>query len=1161
MHWTGSRVGVVCALVLAACTDVDGDGAIAGVDCDDTRAEDLPGAEEVCDGRDNDCDGLVDEEVAITAWLDRDGDGFGDPASSRRVCVLPEQAAAQAGDCNDGDSDAFPGATERCNGLDDNCDDAVDEGLQGRFWADADGDGHGDPNSPLDACIVGQAASRVDDDCDDADALAWTDAPELCDGHDNDCDDAVDEGLPWVAQGVDSDGDGAGGLEVGFACEGAPGFGPHGSDCDDAAALVGPAADERAGNGVDDDCDGFVDERVVLPGADLDAAVLAAGPEDVVQLAEGLWTGPFDLTGFEGTLAGAGCGRTVLFGNLEDATVTMDGGRLTGITLTGGARGGLLVLGDMAADHLCIEDNTNLGLPNNPITGFGGGVEVRAGTLVLADSLLARNAAVDGGGAAAAGGATLQGYRLHILDNSATFDGAGVAARSGTVELVASVLAGNRADDDGGAATSREDASQAAGRLVLDHCTLVDNAALYDVRNPGSSGGYGSAVFVRDGSSAEVRNSLIALHRADEEQPLFADFGATITTFEVGYASNSSWDLALGWDVTGLRGRVHFLDYTPGGDPTVWDLRQLPVSDFFDVGAWSGPDAPDDGLLVGVLDLDGDGLPDAWERRWGLSTGQDDAAADADADGLTAEDEWWAGTAPTEPDSDGDGLIDGEEVGAGRDPLWAEPSGPFLDWNAPVYAIPGEVFEVRNLSFDRDGTAWAATWSVLGGPAGTLVTPGSNETAQVLVPSPGVCVLQMTVERDGVTVLGVVTVNVVDAVVVPDDVPTLADAVAGAPDRGVVAVRAGVWPLHLLPEGRSLTVFGLDPADEVVLVPDALRRVVSWTSPTSLSLVGLTVANGTDSGGGGIHCAVPGPERAALTLTDVTVRDSTSSTQGGGVRLENCDLVARDLRVVGNVAATDGGGIWSLTSDVDVVQLVLDHNTATGNGGGLFGSSDERSTSLSQVLALGNEAADGAALAWTALDDPDYVAAFDQWTVVGQTGAGAVVRGLRGAQRMRGFALLDNTGSVLFRGPNGSAPGRIDLLALGLGTNAATPFGSRIVEPRDVVDLAGALVLTTTGRWVGGCWAPGTDADDAGWPEVADPDGSRAGIGACGGPDAPTRVILAGLDTDADGMPDLWERAFGLNRLVDDSGLDADGDGTDNHLEYLGDRDPSDPLR
>jgi hypothetical protein len=127
-------------------TDADGDGAPFTRDCDDGDARIHPGAAETCDGRDEDCDGLVDEGISVSAWYrDADGDGWGDPDSREYACSAPEGFVAAGGDCDDGDADVAPDAEDGdCDGVDQDCD-----GWDGRcrtldpalaFWGAGPGD-------------------------------------------------------------------------------------------------------------------------------------------------------------------------------------------------------------------------------------------------------------------------------------------------------------------------------------------------------------------------------------------------------------------------------------------------------------------------------------------------------------------------------------------------------------------------------------------------------------------------------------------------------------------------------------------------------------------------------------------------------------------------------------------------------------------------------------------------------------------------------------------------------------------------------------------------------------------------------------------------------------------------------------------------------------
>ena len=105
--------------------DLDGDGFAACDECDDGSAARYPGADEICDGLDNDCDQEVDNEAidAVVFYVDADGDGFGD--TEIRACGLPDNAAEQGGDCDDDNRLVFPGAFDVANdGIDQDCDGA-----------------------------------------------------------------------------------------------------------------------------------------------------------------------------------------------------------------------------------------------------------------------------------------------------------------------------------------------------------------------------------------------------------------------------------------------------------------------------------------------------------------------------------------------------------------------------------------------------------------------------------------------------------------------------------------------------------------------------------------------------------------------------------------------------------------------------------------------------------------------------------------------------------------------------------------------------------------------------------------------------------------------------------------------------------------------------
>lgn len=152
--------------ICSGTTDLDGDGWSTPQDCDDTNPTIHPFAPEICDGLDNDCNGLVDDGGTIY-YTDADGDGFGDPSTGMLTCTPPTGAVPNGDDCDDTDPAVYPGALEVCDGIDNDCDGIVDEGST--WYTDADGDGYGDDATAEVTCTPSPGAVQVGGDCDDTD--------------------------------------------------------------------------------------------------------------------------------------------------------------------------------------------------------------------------------------------------------------------------------------------------------------------------------------------------------------------------------------------------------------------------------------------------------------------------------------------------------------------------------------------------------------------------------------------------------------------------------------------------------------------------------------------------------------------------------------------------------------------------------------------------------------------------------------------------------------------------------------------------------------------------------------------------------------------------------------------------------------------------------
>ncbi len=263
---------------------------------------------EVCDGSlDDDCDGAVDEACAC-------------PEGMARACGTTEGLCETGGQvCTDLAWGACEGGVEpvaeTCDGLDEDCDGMVDEGL-GRLWfRDADADAFGDPDDTRAGCSAPEGYVSRGDDCDDSRKGTFPGAPEACGGEDEDCDGRIDEGASGGDRTFfrDADGDGFGDDGTTMrGCDEPSGYVGRGGDCDDSDNRVHPDqtgffSSPATGGGYDFDCDGAQTREFTR----------AAGSCELTcpSSASG-WSGAVPSCGAEGTYrpcsfgGGGGCSNT-----------------------------------------------------------------------------------------------------------------------------------------------------------------------------------------------------------------------------------------------------------------------------------------------------------------------------------------------------------------------------------------------------------------------------------------------------------------------------------------------------------------------------------------------------------------------------------------------------------------------------------------------------------------------------------------------------------------------------------------------------------------------------------------------------------------------------------------------------------------------------------
>jgi len=433
-----------------------------------------------------------------------------------------------AEDCDDNDASAYPGNTEACDGVDNDCDGDIDNGVLITVYTDADGDGYGDPDAAAEACEAGSGLVEDNTDCDDsdeafnpgateddctdpndyncdssveyadedgdgfaacedcndADGSINGDADEVCDKVDNDCDGDIDEGDAtdasiWYADG---DGDGYGDPKsTAAACVQPKGYTDNGDDCDDLDIDISPAGVEIC-NGQDDDCDGTIAEPLVPTDHATITAALDAG-ETWICVEAGTYTEQIDFGGTDVVLEsiegpettiidGDGVGPVVSFVNGESAKAVFRGFQVTGGAVVDANGGGMLIENaSPTLENLFIIGNTCE-------NGEGAGLYATGSSSTMTDSEIADNALSAhpwGGGAS-------------VRDSDMVFDGV--------------VFDGNSVVDTypwGG------------GLLVADSDTILQNVSFVSnsVDNDSASQLTGSALAV-NGGTAEITNAIFA---------------------------------------------------------------------------------------------------------------------------------------------------------------------------------------------------------------------------------------------------------------------------------------------------------------------------------------------------------------------------------------------------------------------------------------------------------------------------------------------------------------------------------------------------------------------------------------------------------------------------------------------------------------------------
>ena len=467
---------------------------------------------------------------ALDPSQDADGDGF----------------SADQGDCDDGNTGIFPGATERCDGIDSDCDgeDGGDD-LAGSatFYEDTDSDGYGVQSTAVQACEAPAGVwSELPGDCAPEDAMSNPGAEEVCDGVDNDCSGEADDGLPDVFADVDGDGFGDPSAAL-TGCETGANRVANDDDCDDSNADVTPetiwyfdtdedgfgidevtavsctspggdyaleggdcrpddadgypGAEEICDNGqqaqnIDDNCNGEVDEGCeALVSCDTITVDTTWSGDMVVPcdiVVEG--TPMPTLTIADGTTVRFGAGRSLIIGSLDLGRLVVEGGA-QGVTLSSDVA--VPTAGDWAG---LVLDNA----PGSTLTGLtieyagadGAGLVLGSDDAVLTDLTLA----------------DIQGIGIQVDDGERISIGA-----AGDGQLVA---VGTQAQPIVFTSSAAVPAAGDWTGLVVQQDQATTTLTHVEIRNTGSSNVFDAGLYISGDEASVVADNLLMVGGAGD---------------------------------------------------------------------------------------------------------------------------------------------------------------------------------------------------------------------------------------------------------------------------------------------------------------------------------------------------------------------------------------------------------------------------------------------------------------------------------------------------------------------------------------------------------------------------------------------------------------------------------------------------------------------
>ncbi len=684
-------------------------------DCNDASQAINPGAVEICNSIDDDCDLVADDGLAFNFYYrDADVDGYGVTATKGSACLPVPGYVTTPGDCNDANAAISPGDPEVCNAIDDDCDLVADDGLTFKdYYVDADVDGYGVTATKKNACLPVAGSVTTPGDCNDANAAISPGDAEVCNAVDDDCDLVADDGLTFADYYVDADVDGYGVTSTKkSACLPVAGSVTTPGDCNDANAAISPG-DLEVCNAIDDDCDLSPDDGLVFKDyyADVDVdgyGATAAKTNACLPVAGSVLT-PGDCNDANAAVSPGDreeCGNGVddNCDGLGGPTTDDDGDKLT------------YTQEQLAKSSDCMTDSDEDGVTD--FVEFGSGATPKD---TDADGLSDAVDPDDDNDGVTTVLERKEGSNPLLVDsdNDLILDGTEWGAGPTPIDTNADGLADvlDEDDDGDGILTAEEGTNdfECLNKSCGFPCDGFPNYLDLDSDGDGmsdASENTGDLDLDDDG----VENFLDC---NDGDGGLGDNDGDGLTNQEEAKLGTSPTEVD-----SDLDGIDDLTEVGIVGAPTDTDGDRLidaldPDDDgdgFESVDEIGDPFAPNDTDNDGVPDYldaddDGDGAPsgdelDGDEDADGIpnyldGNDEDGPSGDEDADGLSNQEEQDAGTDPLKTDSEGDGVPDEIEIGDPADPTDSDKDGT-------IDAVDGDddddgVSTADEGSFDQDG--------------------------------------------------------------------------------------------------------------------------------------------------------------------------------------------------------------------------------------------------------------------------------------------------------------------------------------------------------------------------------------------------------------------------------------------------------------------------